>query len=447
MLLAAPLHAQAAAPVDAASALADARARTALAAMTLDEKIALLHTQFGTPFAGRPEPRGALDSAGFDPGLPRLDVPPLQETDAGLGVADPTGKTVDVTALPSGLAIGATFDTAMARAGGAAIGAEARARGFNVMLAGGANLTRDPRNGRNFEYVGEDPLLTGVIAGAAIAGIQSQGVVSTLKHFALNDQETGRVMLDAVIAESAARESDLLAFEIALEQGQPGAVMTGYNRINGLFASENPFLINNVLKGDWHFGGWVMSDWGATHSTAAAVRAGLDQESGDNLDSGLPFGAPLKAAVENGQVPAARLDDMALRVLRTRFRVAAGGSTAVGGDVDQHRAVAEAIARQGIVLLKNESQLPLPRTLHRILVVGEHADFGVLSGGGSSQVVPPGALRLPGDPPGKYYGLPKLYDPSSPLQAIRHEAPGAVSISSMDATTWRLRKRRARPMS
>ncbi len=294
------------------------------------------------------------------------------------------------------------------------------------MLAGGANLTRDPRNGRNFEYVGEDPLLTGVMAGAAIAGIQSQGVVSTLKHFALNGQETGRVMLDAVIAEAAARESDLLAFEIALEQGRPGAVMTGYNRVNGLFASENPFLLTDVLKNDWHFGGWVMSDWGATHSTAPAARAGLDQESGKNLDPERPFGAPLKAAVASGEVPAARLDDMVLRLLRARFRVAADGAAAVGGDTDQHRAVAETIAQQGAVLLKNERQLPLPRTLRRILVVGEHADFGVLSGGGSSQVVPPGALRLPGDPPGKYYGLPKLYDPSSPLDAIRREAPSAT---------------------
>ena len=395
--------------------------------MTLDEKIALVHTRFGTAFQGRPRPAGALDSAGFNPGVPRLSIPPLQETDAGLGVANPASKPLDNTALPSGLAIGASFDPALARAGGAAIGAEARARGFNIMLAGGANLTRDPRNGRNFEYVGEDPLLTGVMAGAGIAGIQSQGVVSTLKHFALNDQETGRLMLDARIGEAAARESDLLAFELAWEQGRPFAVMTGYNRINGTFASENAFLISRVLKGDWGFDGWVMSDWGATHSTQAAALAGLDQESGENLDRDVPLGAPLKAAVEDGRVPLARLDDMVLRILRSLFRAAAVAPPPGEPNLDKHRAIAETIAQQGIVLLKNEGgMLPLPRTLRRILVVGEHADFGVLSGGGSSQVVPIGSLRLPGDPPGKYYGTPKLYEPSSPFQAIGREAPDAV---------------------
>ena len=152
------------------------------------------------------------------------------------------------------------------------------------MLAGGANLIRDPRNGRNFEYVSEDPLLTGEMAGAMIAGVQSQGLISTVKHFAVNAQETGRVVLSSEIGEAAAREADLLAFEIGLERGAPFSVMTGYNRINGEFASENAFLINSVLKQDWHFQGWVMSDWGGTHSTEKSALAGLDQESGDDLD-------------------------------------------------------------------------------------------------------------------------------------------------------------------
>ena len=394
---------------------AEARARAAVAAMTLDEKIALVHTQFGVAFNHRPKPDGALDSAGFNAGVPRLGITPLQETDAGLGVANPTSKPFEATALPSGLAIGATFDPSFARAGGVLIGAEARARGFDVMLAGGANLARDPRNGRNFEYLGEDPLLTGVMAGATIDGIQSQGVISTLKHFALNDQEAGRVMLDARLAEAAARESDLLAFEIALERGRPLAVMTSYNRFNGTFASENAFLITDVLKRDWRYDGWVMSDWGATHSTEAAALAGLDQESGENLDTGVFFGAPLKAAVEAGRVPPARLDDMVTRILRARFRAAAVTPSIPAVDWARHRATTEAIARNGIVLLKNEGALPLSRALRRILVVGEHADVGVLSGGGSSQVVPLGSLRLPGDPPGP--ARPVSGEPPRPVAA------------------------------
>jgi beta-glucosidase len=140
------------------------------------------------------------------------------------------------TALPSGLALAATFNPPLAYAGGAMIGAEARAKGFNVLLGGGVDLARDPRNGRNFEYLGEDPLLAGVMAGQAIAGVQSQGVISTTKHFAVNDQETLRDSLDARITEPALRESDLLAFEIAIETGQPGSVMCGYNKVNGEFA-------------------------------------------------------------------------------------------------------------------------------------------------------------------------------------------------------------------
>lgn len=407
----------------------DQRARLLLDAMTLDEKLSLVHTRFGTPFRGRPKPVGALNSAGFNPGIPRLGIPALQETDAGLGVTNPTSAPVNATALPSGLAIGATFDPALARRGGAMIGGEARAFGFNVMLAGGANLTRDPRNGRNFEYIGEDPLLTGIMAGAMIDGIQSQGVISTLKHLAVNDQETGRVMLDSIISEQAARESDLLAFEIALEQGKPHAVMTSYNKIDGVFASENPFLIKDVLKGDWRFDGWVMSDWGATHSTENAALAGLDQESGEDLDGSILFDAPLKNAIEAGRVPRARLDDMVFRILRAAFASGTIDHPAhTGGVIDEAKnaSISEEVARRGIVLLKNErGRLPLPHTLQHILIIGEHADFGVLSGGGSSQVVPLGSLRLPGDPPGKYYGQPKLYDPSSPLRAIQREAPGA----------------------
>ena len=250
----------------------DRRAELLLRAMTLEEQVSLLHGSM--PAFLRPLPPGVQMSAGYVPGIARLGVPALRESDASLGVANAGRKDDDATPLPSGLALASTFSPQLLFQGGAMIGKEARQKGFNVMLAGGANLVRDPRNGRNFEYLGEDPLLAGVLDGASIRGIQSQHVVSTAKHFALNDQETGRTSLSADIGEAALRESDLLAFEIAIETGKPGSVMCAYNRINGVYACENPTLLNGVLKHDWGWPGWVMSDWGAVHSLASAT-AGL----------------------------------------------------------------------------------------------------------------------------------------------------------------------------
>ncbi len=408
------------------------RARAALQAMTFDEKLSLVHTNYGLEYdQTHPKPNGAIGSAGFAPGVPRLGIPAQQETDAGLGIANPGGIPAldQVTPLPSGLAIGATFDPSLAFAAGAMIGAEARAHGFNILLAGGANLARDARGGRNFEYIGEDPLLTGRLAGATIAGIESRKVISTLKHFALNDQETGRVVLSADISDRDARESDLLAFELALEAGHPGAVMTGYNRVNGTYASQNAGLIDDVLKRDWHYAGWVMSDWGAVHATVPAVLAGLDQESGQEFDREPYFDAPLRAALASGAVPASRLEDMALRVLRSNF--AAGivdDPPRPGGSLDREAdaAVAKTVEQNAIVLLQNRGgTLPLGSALRRIVVVGAHADRGVLSGGGSSQVTPVGAFALDKEQPYHVTSGLKFYDPSSPLEAIRRLAPTA----------------------
>lgn len=395
--------------------------------MSLDEKISLVHTLYGVPRAERPAPAGSLQSAGYAPGIARLAIPPLEESDAGLGVANPTNAPYDATALPANLAIGATFDPELARRAGAVVGTEARAMGFSVLLGGGANLIREPRGGRNFEYVSEDPLLTGVIAGAEIAGAQSARIVCTMKHFALNAQENGRVVLDAHLTEGAMRESDLLAFEIALERGRPGAVMTSYNRVDGAYASENSLLLSEILKRDWGFEGWVMSDWGGTHSSAAAANAGLDQESGQDDDTAVFFDAPLKADVRAGRVSPARLDDMVARLLAGQIRSGAFDDPPRRGtriDFVGHADTAEAVARQGIVLLKNAGDaLPLPPQTRRVLVVGGHADIGVLSGGGSSQVVPKGGVRFEGIPPRLFYGKPRLYDPSSPLLALRRRAP------------------------
>ena len=234
----------------------DARAELALKAMSAQEKLSLVFGYFGAPKADasyRPPPAARMGSAGYVPGIPRLGIPPQWETDAGLGVAT-QGASTDAyrerTALPSGLATAATWNLQLADRGGAVIAAEARASGFNVLLGPGVDLVREARGGRSFEYAGEDPLLAGTIAGAAIRGIQSQHVVAVIKHFALNDQETGRTILSADIDRGSARESDLLAFELAIEQGDPGAVMCAYNRINGVYACESHWLLEEVLKRD-----------------------------------------------------------------------------------------------------------------------------------------------------------------------------------------------------
>ncbi|MGK2910313.1 MAG: glycoside hydrolase family 3 protein, partial [Sphingobium sp.] len=242
---------------------AEDRAAQLVAKMTTDEKISLVHGYF-PPMAKPFMEMGMIQSAGHIPGIPRLGISALKESDASLGVANQIEqrKGDTATALPAGLATAATFSSELARAGGAMAGAEARAKTFNVLLAGGINLTRDPWNGRNFEYLGEDPLLAGILGGEAIAGVQSNHIVSTVKHFVLNAQETGRHVLDARIDPVALRESDLLAFQIAIERGKPASVMCAYNKINGDYGCENDALLNGILKRDWNYKGWVMSDWG-----------------------------------------------------------------------------------------------------------------------------------------------------------------------------------------
>jgi beta-glucosidase len=409
----------------------DARVAFVLAEMTRAEKLTLVNGHIGNANPGRPAPpEGAMGSAGYVAGVDRLGLPAQQETDASLGVAN-LHDGIGATALPSGLAIASSWDEALAHEGGAMIGAEARAKGFNVMLAGGVNLTREPRCGRNFEYLGEDPLLAGSLCGASIRGIQSNNIVATIKHFVLNAQETGRFVLSAEIDEAALRESDLLAFEIGIERGDPGSVMTAYNRINGVYAGEHDFLLNTVLKGDWGFRGWTMSDWGGCHSTEKAVLGGLDQESGQELDRE-PYYAKLDAAIEEGRVPAARLDDMATRILRPLFQHGAVDAPAKpGGAIDRaaHLAVAQRASEAGVVLLKNDGDiLPLTRAARAIAVIGEGADVGVLSGGGSSSVVPWGGFARETRPKidSRWANfLRQRWHPSSPLAAIAGAAPQA----------------------
>jgi beta-glucosidase len=415
------------------------RAELVLKAMTQDEKLTLVSGYFATPASFQNDyqpPKGVrINSAGYVPGIARLGLPAQWETDAGIGVATQRSQAPrERTALPSGLATAATWDPKLAEAGGAMIGAEARASGFNVMLAGGVNLAREPRNGRNFEYGGEDPLLAGTMVGAQIKGIQSNHIISTIKHFALNDQETGRTTVSVRLAEDQARMSDLLAFQIAIEVGDPGSVMCAYNRIDGVYACESDHLLNQVLKRDWGYRGYVMSDWGAVHSTVDAANHGLDQQSAASFDKENYFRAPLKQAVAAGTVPRARLDDMTRRILWAMFAkgvvdhpVADAPETI---DFAAHEAVSRADAEGAIVLLKNAGGiLPLAKTARKIAIIGGHADVGVMSGGGSSQVYPRGGAALTTGP--DFFPGPELYFPSSPMTALQARAPQA-SITYAD---------------
>jgi beta-glucosidase len=419
-----------------ASLSPDQRADFVQAQMTQDEELVLVRGYNWFP------------SAGYVPGIPRLGVPELRESDASLGVANGghmrPGDTA--TALPASILTASSWNTALAHDAGVMLGTEIRDKGFNVLLNGGVNLTREPRGGRTFEYAGEDPLLAGTIAGQVVRGAQEQHLISTVKHYALNDQESGRFTMNANIEEGAMRESDLLAFEIAIEHGDPGAIMCAYNRVNGIYACENDFLLNRVLKGDWAYPGFVLSDWGAVHSAGLAANSGLDQESAAKADSQPFFGDPLKQAVASGEVSPARVRDMAHRILRSMFAHGLFDFPAspqpIAAQADA--ALAQRVAEEGIVLLKNGTHL-LP-LIHpkRIVVIGAHADLGVLSGGGSSQVIPLGdtpeqEIFVPGPvsanpkkgakPPGDIV----VYDPPSPLSAIRAQAPDAV-VSYDDGT-------------
>ncbi|MEZ0244387.1 MAG: glycoside hydrolase family 3 C-terminal domain-containing protein, partial [Sphingomonas sp.] len=416
----------------------DKRAQLAVAAMTNDEKLVLVFGYFGTDFKGRTEFKAHAEaragSAGYVPGIPRLGIPAQWETDAGIGVATQGGaaKKRERTALPSGLGTAATWNPELAFQGGAMIGREARMSGFNVMLAGGVNLLREPRNGRNFEYGGEDPWLAGVMVGQQVRGIQSNNIISTIKHYAVNDQETDRGKGNSVIEEGAARQSDLLAFQFAIEIGDPGSIMCSYNRINGTHACEHPWLLTDVLRTDWGFKGYVMADWGATHSTVAAANAGLEQDSGFGLASEDHFGAPLKAAVAKGEVTQARLDQMATRILRAMFANGLFDHPITEARMDlpadvlaRHADISRADAEESMVLMKNDGDiLPLSADVKSIVIIGGHADKGVLAGSGSSLVYPVGDNAVPGIKPTSWPG-PVMYYPNSPMAAIQRQAPNA----------------------
>jgi beta-glucosidase len=410
----------------------DERADLLVNAMTIDEKLRLVHGFRAAPLdpdAGTAS--RSLGGAGFIPGVSRLGIPDIQMADSAVGVTKGAVKGRYSTALPSAIAASASWNTAAAYEYGALIGKELRDQGYNMSLGGGVNITRDARNGRNFEYQGEDPILAGTLVGNLMKGMQDQRMIGDIKHYAVNDQETGRNIVNAILDERSLRESDLLAFEIGLHISQAGAVMCSYNKVNGDYACENKYLLSDVLKNAWGFKGFVLSDWGGTHSTEKAAMNGLDQE----MPGSANFGDALKQAIADGKVPQSRLDDMVHRILRSEIASGVFDDPPVPRvpDIFAGLALAKKIEEQGIVLLKNNhGVLPLTSAkVKHVVVIGSHADVGVLSGGGSAQVDPPGGNAVPPPPStavtgvaGSFMARGAVWMPSSPLKALREEAPG-----------------------
>ena len=401
------------------------RADLVLKQLTLDEKIALLHGNgmAHTPNWQMPLTELSNGGAGYVQGIKRLGIPGLVISDAAYGVRDSGANGRYSTALPSSLGAASSWDTDSACAYGAVIGSELRAQGFNMTLGGGVDLAREPRNGRTFEYAGEDPLLAGTIVGNLMKCEQAQHVVGDIKHYAMNDQETGRNFVNAIISKRGMQESDLLAFHIGISIANPAAVMCGYNRVNGDYNCENSYLLHDVLKGQWGFKGFVDSDWSGTHSTEKASAAGLDQEQ----PMGKYFGPSLKDAVDAGRVPMSEIDDHARRVLYAEFLsgIVDDPPTKSVVDVQKGLDVAQHVEENSIVLLKNRgSVLPIvPSRVRSIAIIGGHADVGMISGGGSAQVDPPGGNAIM--PPGKGATVwdEHIWFPTSPLEALRARLP------------------------
>jgi len=397
---------------------ADERADLVLKELTLDEKIDLLHGQ-GMPGWGPPKANYYLGNggAGFVLGIPRLGIPFIQMSDAAYGVRSSAMNGRYSTALPSNVGAAASWDTEAACDYGALIGRELRAQGYNMTLGGGVNITREPRNGRTFEYQGEDPVLAGTLVGNRIKCEQAQHVIGDIKHYAVNDQESGRNEVDSIISKRAMRETDLLAFEIGITIGNPQAVMCSYNSINGDYACENKYTLTDILRKDWKFKGFVLSDWGGTHSTVKASAAGLDnEEPGENF-----FGDFYKKAVEAGTISKAELDEHVHRMLRAEFEAGLVDNPIKKSvvDVEGGFETAQRIEEHSIVLLKNANNLlPLDKnSIKSIAIIGDHADVGMISGGGSAQVDPPGQ--------GQPQWLEHVWFPTSPLKSVIAKAPTA----------------------
>ncbi|PWI19935.1 glycosyl hydrolase [Streptomyces sp. Act143] len=343
-----------------------------LARLTLDEKISLLH--------GATDP-ASLGQAGYVPGVARLGIPALRLADGPAGVR----VAKQATALPAPVLLASAFDPELARRYGRVIGHEGRALGQDVLLSPMANLIRTPYAGRNFETFSEDPLLTADLVAAEIEGIQVEGLVATVKHYALNNQEKDRMSIDVRVDEQTLHEVELRGFEAAVEVGT-GAVMGAYNKVNGVHACESSTLLTGILRERWGFDGWVMTDWSAAHSTRTALAAGLDMEMPDDTY----FGTALKTAVENRSVPEHHVDRSVRRVLSVMDRFGLLDGTAPARperDPEAGAAVALEVAKAGATLLRNEHGT-LPLSDGTVAVIGPTGALPFVSGGGSAHVVP-----------------------------------------------------------
>jgi len=357
--------------------------------MTLQDKLALLG---GVDASAPPYDTEGAGYAGFVPGNPRLCIPPLALNDGGAGVAD--GQT-GTTAFPAPIAQAATWDTALQQRLGEALGAEAWGKGVDVLLAPDVNIARVPENGRNFEAFGEDPFLSAQTAVAEIAGIQSNPVIATVKHYPVNSQETNRYWVASIVDDRTLHEIYLPPFEAAVRQAHVGAVMCAYGLVDSAFSCQAPDLLTTVLRRELGFGGFVVSDWGATMSSAEAMLSGLDMQ----MPVATHFGGELAQDVASGVVPEAAVDTSARRILTTMFRIGvfdrpppprAAAVSAVVTSSD-HRRIALRTAEEGSVLLKNEdAALPLETRGGKIAVIGVPAAPETLpqfiSGGGSAYV-------------------------------------------------------------
>lgn len=352
------------------SAPAEVRAEDLLSRLTLDEKLVMLG---GTGFTTQP--------------ISRLGLPAFIMSDGPVGARN-SGPT---TAYPAGIALAASWDAPLAGRIGAAIGRDCRARGVHILLGPGINLYREPLSGRNFEYFGEDPLLSGKTAAAYIRGVQSRGVAATVKHYALNNQEFNRHEVSSDADERTIRELYLRAFQIAIRDAGPKAAMCSYNPVNGVHASQNRWLNVDVLKGEFGFTGLLMSDWESCYDTAGMANGGLDLEM---PTAKLYEPARVKALVDSGAVPVGAIDDKVRRQLRIAFEMhwldRVQEDRSIPKDDPSSAAAALDAARAGLVLLKNSGGLlPLdPAKLRRIVLLGPNADHPVTGGGGSSWAQP-----------------------------------------------------------
>jgi beta-glucosidase len=359
-------------------------------------------------------------------------VPSVMMTDGPHGLRKQIGDTdhvglndsVPSTCFPVATVLASTWDLDLVREVGTALGVEAREEDVALLLGPGLNIKRHPRGGRNFEYVSEDPLLSGAVAAALVQGVQSQGVGACLKHYAVNNQETMRMVVDAVVDERTLREIYLRGFEIAVERSSPAAVMTSYNRVNGVHASDHAHLLRDILRDDWGFDGLVVSDWGGTNDRVLALEAGMDLEM---PSSGGAYDDEVRAALADGSLPESRLRESAARVVELALRGDALRAEPTTVDHAAHHALARRAAAAGTVLLTNDGILPLADA-DGLAVIGAYADDPRYQGGGSSRVSPTRVDSLRSSLPPETPYAPG-YDPRTGQSTVAEVAEAVVLAS------------------